>query len=69
MDKSKAKVPTNPALWGFVKKRARASSKGGEPGRWSAQKAVLAQKQYEKRGGGWKNVPIPAGKKPSGAKK
>jgi hypothetical protein len=60
LDRNKApRVPTKPALWELVKKRYRASSKGGESGRWSAQKAVLAQKQYEKRGGGWKKVSVP----------
>ena len=67
MDRSKAaKVPTNPALWEFIKKRYRASSKGGEPGRWSAQKAVLSQKQYEKRGGGWRKTAPPP--KPAASK-
>lgn len=45
--------PKNPKLWQSVKKRARASSLGSEPGRWSARKAAAAQLQYEKEGGKW----------------
>lgn len=60
MDTSKpAKVPTNPALWELIKKKYRASSRGGDPGRWSAQKAVLSQALYKKRGGRWKEAPAP----------
>ncbi len=52
MEKSKT-LPTNPALWEDAKKKARATSEGSEPGRWSARKSVLAQVSYAKRGGGW----------------
>jgi hypothetical protein len=45
--------PTNPALWNQIKATHRASSNGGEPGRWSARKAVLAQLEYRRRGGDW----------------
>lgn len=48
------KVPTKPNLWERIKKKARASSAGSPPGRWSARKAALAQLQYKKQGGGWK---------------
>lgn len=44
-------TPTNPALWGRMKKQARATSKGSKPGRWSAQKAALARRAYENAGG------------------
>lgn len=47
------KKPTKPALWEAAKKKARASSAGSEPGRWSARKAALAQLRYKKEGGGW----------------
>jgi len=50
---------TNPALWQRVKKKARATSEGSEPGRWSAQKAAIAQREYKKAGGGWKKAPAP----------
>ena len=51
--------PTDPKLWDEVKKEQRATSEGSEPGRWSARKAVLAQREYERRGGGWKPSPAP----------
>ncbi len=47
------KKPTKPALWAKAKRDARASSEGGEPGRWSARKAARAQLEYEKQGGEW----------------
>ena len=48
-----AKKPTKPDLWASIKKKARASSAGSPPGRWSARKSALAQLQYKKRGGAW----------------
>ena len=48
------KAPTKPELWESIKKRARASSAGSKPGEWSPRKSVLAQREYEKQGGGWK---------------
>ena len=50
------KTPTEPALWELVKRKHRASSEGGEKGRWSARKSVLAQLEYRRRGGGWKKA-------------
>ncbi len=50
--------PTDRALWDEVKKEQRATSEGSEPGRWSSRKAVLAQREYERRGG-WKPSPAP----------
>lgn len=44
-------VKNNPTLWENVKKQVTASSKGGEPGKWSARKAQLAVKLYKKKGG------------------
>jgi hypothetical protein len=49
----KATVPTKPALWRSITKKARETSEGSKKGRWSARKAVLAQVSYKKRGGGW----------------
>ena len=51
--------PTNPGLWATVKKRIRASSNGGEPGRWSARKAVIAQLEYKSAGGKWSQIKAP----------
>ncbi len=51
--------PTDPALWERVKKGQRETSEGTPPGRWSARKAVLAQREYERQGGGWKPSPAP----------
>lgn len=58
------KAPTKPALWNAIKKKARASSAGSPPGRWSARKSALARREYEKRGGKWEatNQPAPKAK-------
>tara|TARA_R110000751_G_scaffold13832_2_gene45874 strand:+ start:373 stop:501 length:129 start_codon:yes stop_codon:yes gene_type:complete len=32
---------------------AKASSKGGSPGQWSARKAQMVAKQYKAKGGGY----------------
>ena len=50
------KVPTKPELWESIIKKARASSAGSPPGRWSSRKAALSQREYEKQGGGWKTT-------------
>ena len=44
-------IKTNTKLWEDVKKQVTASSKGGEPGKWSARKAQLAVKLYKEKGG------------------
>lgn len=36
-----------------IKDRIMAGSKGGKPGQWSARKAQLLAKEYEKEGGGY----------------
>ena len=44
---------TNPAKWKAVVAKVKASTKGGDPGEWSARKAQLAVQQYKKSGGGY----------------
>lgn len=44
---------TNPGLWNKVVAEAKASSKGGDPGEWSARKAQMAVSEYKERGGGY----------------
>lgn len=44
---------TNPSKWKSIVARVKASSKGGDPGEWSARKAQLATQAYKKSGGGY----------------
>lgn len=44
---------TNPSKWKAVVAKVKASSKGGDPGEWSARKAQLAVQEYKKSGGGY----------------
>ena len=44
---------SNPELWKRVVSSVKASTKGGDPGEWSARKAQLAVSEYKKRGGGY----------------
>lgn len=44
---------TNPSKWKAVVAKVKASSKGGDPGEWSARKAQLAVQQYKASGGGY----------------
>ncbi|WP_286784525.1 MULTISPECIES: Rho termination factor N-terminal domain-containing protein [Pseudomonas] len=44
---------TDPALWETVKQRVTAGDKGGKPGQWSARKAQLAVREYQREGGGY----------------
>lgn len=61
MAEKRAKKPTDPKKWALAKRKARATSEGSEPGKWSARKAAIAQRQYEKWGGKWTEGPtIPA---------
>jgi hypothetical protein len=46
---------TDPALREKLKKKIMAADKGGEPGEWSARKAQLLTREYEKAGGGYKS--------------
>jgi hypothetical protein len=45
---------TKPELRERLKDKIMASSKGGDPGEWSARKAQLLAAEYEKAGGGYK---------------
>jgi hypothetical protein len=45
---------TKPDLRERLKDKIMASSKGGDPGEWSARKAQLLAAEYEKAGGGYK---------------
>lgn len=42
---------TNEALWKETVSRVKASTKGGDAGKWSARKAQLAGKIYKEKGG------------------
>ena len=44
---------TNPAKWKAVVAKVKASTKGGDPGEWSARKSQLAVQQYKASGGGY----------------
>jgi hypothetical protein len=44
---------SNPGLWKRIVASVKASSKGGDPGEWSARKAQLAVLKYKKAGGGY----------------
>ena len=52
--------PTKPALWTLVKRKYRATSEGSKPGRWGPRKAALSQREYKRRGGGWKKTSAPS---------
>ena len=45
---------TDPELRERIKEEIKASDKGGEPGQWSARKAQILVKEYEKAGGGYR---------------
>jgi hypothetical protein len=44
---------SEPKLWEEVKAEITAGDKGGKPGQWSARKAQMASREYQKRGGGY----------------
>jgi hypothetical protein len=44
---------TNPTKWKAVVAKVKASTKGGDPGEWSARKAQLAVQEYKASGGGY----------------
>jgi hypothetical protein len=50
----KSAAKTNPGKWKRIVAEVKASSKGGDPGEWSARKAQLAVQKYKKSGGGYK---------------
>ncbi len=43
----------NPEKWKRIVASVKAGSKGGKPGQWSAIKAAIASRRYEKSGGGY----------------
>ena len=43
----------DPAKWKRIVASVKASSKGGDPGEWSARKAQLAVQRYKKSGGSY----------------
>ena len=45
---------TKPTMRKKLVSQAKASSKGGKPGEWSARKAQMVAKQYKAKGGGYK---------------
>jgi hypothetical protein len=58
--KTKSKVNeagnyTKPAMRKALFSKIKASSKGGDPGEWSARKAQMLAKEYKAKGGGYKN--------------
>jgi hypothetical protein len=46
-------VKKNPAKWKAIVASVKASTKGGDPGEWSARKAQLATQKYKASGGGY----------------
>lgn len=44
---------SNPALWSRIVSSVKSSSKGGDPGQWSARKAQLAVTKYKAAGGSY----------------
>lgn len=50
----KSAAKTNPGKWKRIVAEVKTSSKGGDPGEWSARKAQLAVQKYKKSGGGYK---------------
>ena len=46
---------TKPSMRKAIFNKIKAGSKGGNPGQWSARKAMLLAKQYKSAGGGYKD--------------
>lgn len=60
MAKAKSKVNaagnyTKPTMRKQIFERIKAGGKGGKPGQWSARKAQMLVREYEKAGGGYRN--------------
>ncbi len=53
--KSDPEQYSNPELRDRIKAEITAGDKGGKPGEWSARKAQLVAREYEKQGGGYKH--------------
>lgn len=47
---------SNLGLWKRIVSEVKSSSKGGNPGQWSARKAQLAVARYKKAGGGYRGA-------------
>lgn len=45
---------SNPSLWSRIVREVKSSTKGGNPGQWSARKAQLATLRYKRAGGGYR---------------
>ena len=52
---NKAGVYTKPGMRKRLFEKIKASTKGGDPGEWSARKAQLLASEYKKAGGGYKS--------------
>jgi hypothetical protein len=52
---NKAGNYTKPTMRKALFEKVKASSKGGEPGQWSARKAQMLAKEYKAKGGGYKS--------------
>lgn len=46
---------TKPGMRKTIFNKIKASSKGGDPGEWSARKSQLLAKEYKSKGGGYTN--------------
>lgn len=46
---------TKPTMRKQLFERIKAGGKGGKPGQWSARKAQMLAREYEKAGGGYRN--------------
>jgi len=45
---------TKPSMRKALFQKIKASSKGGDPGEWSARKSQMLAKEYKAKGGGYK---------------
>lgn len=52
---NKAGNYTKPTMRKALFEKVKASSKGGEPGQWSARKAQMLAKEYKAKGGDYKS--------------
>lgn len=46
---------TKPEMRKSLFNKIKASSKGGDPGKWSARKSQLLAREYKKNGGGYRD--------------
>lgn len=52
---NEAGVYTKPTMRKALFEKIKASSKGGDPGEWSARKAQMLAREYKSKGGGYKS--------------